>query len=426
MDILVFILSLLGGLIVIGIIIMTHELGHYSIGRACKMKIDEFSVGFGPKIKSWFKNDIKYSVRWFFIGGYTKFHGEDEDSGDKLAFNNQPAGRRALSIAAGPVFNVLFALILAIFMLCVLGDEIPEISTVRPGGPAHVAGIMPGDRIVEMNGVKTEDFLIETYEARAAGNNVSMPLSVKRGNETLSFDVPYESVISVGEVLEGSAAASAGLEYGDTIIRMNGLKTEDFLKTYNAGEVDSSAVLPVIVQRFADGDYKKLSLNLTYRFFDEQTAENKLLWQESRLIGITYGKHVTYGFFEAIALSFKYIYFILKSTIASIIGLLAGKGTEGLVSLPGIVNYLGMAIRSSVQSVLQIGVAVSIGLAIANLLPLPALDGGRLVFIAIEKIFRKPVPRKVEGIIHFAGFVALMAVFLLIMYRDISRWISGG
>jgi regulator of sigma E protease len=159
----------------------------------------------------------------------------------------------------------------------------------------------------------------------------------------------------------------------------------------------------------------------------EQTSQtDEQNWQTSRMIGISYGKHVTYGFFEAIALSFKYVYFILKSTIATIFGIFAGRGTEGLVSLPGIVNYLGVALRSSLQSVLQLGVAISIGLAIANLLPLPALDGGRLVFIAIEKIFRKPVPRKVEGVIHFAGFVALMAVFLLIMYRDISRWIFGG
>lgn len=426
MDILVSIISILGAVIVIGIIIMTHELGHYSIGRACKLKIDEFAVGFGPKIKSWVKNDIKYSIRWLFIGGFTKFHGEDEEAHDKLAFNNQPAGRRALAIAAGPVFNVIFALVLAIFMLCVLGDKIPEITTVRPGSPAQVAGIMPGDRIVEMNGVKTEDFLIETYEAKAAGNDVSMPLSVKRGDETLSFNVPYESVISVGIVPEGSAAALGGLKQGDIIVRMNGVKTEEFLKTYKAGEVDSSAILPVIVQRFADDDYKTLSLNLTHRFFDEQAVQNNLVWQESRMIGISYGKQVTYGFFEALALSFKYIYFILKSTIMAIFGIFAGQGTESLVSLPGIVNYLGVALRSSLQQVLQLGVAISIGLAIANLLPLPALDGGRLVFIAIEKIFRRPVPRKVEGIIHFAGFVALMAIFVLIMYRDISRWIVGG
>lgn len=351
MDILVTVISILGALIVIGIIIMTHELGHYSIGRACKLKIDEFSVGFGPKIKSWFKNDIKYSVRWFFVGGYTRFHGEDEDSSDKLAFNNQPPGRRALAIAAGPVFNIIFAFILVIFTLCIFGDYMPTIGQVWQGSPAQAAGLEAGDRIIEMNGVKV-DFYMETSV---------LPPSPDYLNVTVLRD---------------------GQEKSFVIQKKPGLT-----------EIDQNGN-PVV--------------------------------HEEKMAGITFGaQSVTYGFFEAIALSFKWMYFIVKTTILAVIGLFAGQGTANAVGIVGIVGFLGSAITQSLQSVLQLGVAISVSLAIMNLLPLPALDGGRLIFIAIEKIFRKPVPRNVEGIIHFVGLIAFFVLFILVTYQDLSRMFGG-
>ncbi len=351
MEFLVSAISILGAVIVIGIIIMVHELGHYGIGRACNIKIVEFAIGFGPKFKQWVKNDIIYSIRWFFIGGFTKFYGEDEEMGDKLAFNNQPAGRRALTIAAGPVFNIIFAFVLVIFTLCVFGDAVPTVGKVWEGSPAQAAGLEAGDVIVEINGQKL-DFSMEIYD---------LPTSPDYLNITVLKD---------------------GREQAYSIPKVSGLT--------DIGQ---------------DGKPK---------VYDDKMA------------GITFGgQPVTYGFFEAIALSFKYMYFIVKSTILAVIGLFAGKGTQDIASLPTIVVYLGQAIRNSLQSVMQLGIAISISLAIMNLLPLPALDGGRLVFIAIEKIFRKPVPRNVEGIIHFAGFVAFIVIFILITYRDLARLFGG-
>jgi len=349
LDILVTAISILGAIIIVGVIIMTHELGHYSIGRACKLKIDEFAVGFGPKIKSWVKNDIKYSIRWFFIGGFTKFHGEDEEASDKDSFNNQPAGKRALAIAAGPVFNIIFAFILVIFTLCVFGDFQLTVGGVWDGSPAQAAGLEPGDVITEMNGVDI-DFAMELTDALGASQA-----------DTLSITVLKD-----------------GREVPLTIQKASGL-TDNTGKTY-----------------------------------------------QDKMAGISFSQQpVTYGFFEAIALSFKWMYFIVKGTIAAVIGLFAGKGTENAIGIAGIVYYLGAAIKSSLQSVLQLGVAISVSLAIMNLLPLPALDGGRLVFIAIEKIFKKPVPRNVEGIIHFVGLAAFFLLFILVTYRDISRIFGG-
>lgn len=343
MDTIATALSIIGALLVIGIIIMVHELGHYSVGRACKIKVMEFSVGFGPKIKQWVKNDILYSIRWVFLGGYTKFYGEDEELDDQNAFNRQPVGRRALTIFAGPMFNIIFAFILVIITLCAFGDYEPVIAEVYDNSPAQAAGLQTGDVILEMNGVKM-DFEMEVSSANRAKDNVMMPITVRRGEQVLSYEVPYR--------------------------------------------------------------------------YDET--------QQAYVVGIGIsGQRVSFGFGEAIALSFKWMFLLVKETILAVIGLFAGQGTQNAAGIVYITAAIGVAIRSGFENVLRIGVAVSVSLAVCNLLPLPALDGGRLVFIGIEKVFKKPVPRNIEGAIHLVGFALLLVVFFLITYQDISHMLSS-
>ena len=349
MDTLLSVISVICALIVLGIIIMTHELGHYSVGRACDIKIVEFAVGFGPKIKKWVKNDIIYSIRWFFIGGFTKFYGEDEDVKDKRAFNNQPAGRRALTIAAGPVFNMAFAFLLVIIILCAFGDYVPVIQDTWEGSPAEAAGLRPGDRILEMNGVKL-DFWMELQSAKDAGNNYDTKITVLRDGKTYSYD----------------------------IINAQNLKNN----------------------------------------------EGKIL--EGKYIGIDIdARRVSFGFFQAIALSFKWMFLVVRETVLLVLGLFAGRNTENVGSVVMVVSVLGQAVRSSFENVLRIGVAISVSLAVMNLLPLPALDGGRLVFIGIEKLFGKPVPRNVEGVIHFVGFTVLIIIIGLLAFRDFTKIFGG-
>ena len=339
MDTILNILSFVVALLFIGVIIMVHELGHYSIGRACRIKIVEFAVGFGPKIVKWVKNDIIYTIRWVFLGGFTKFFGEDEELDDSRAFNRQPAGRRALTIAAGPVFNIIFAFILVVLVLGFFGDYVPTVGEVLPDSPAEEAGLQTGDVIMSMNGVKM-DFTMEIEAAKRAADNVSMPIVVERGGETLSFEIPY-------------------------------------------------------------------------RYYEEDDAYR---------VGFVFGaERVTFGIGEALALSFKWMYLLIRETLLAVLGLFAGKGTENMMGIVGMVKELGAAIRSSFETVLRFGVVINASLAVFNLLPLPALDGGRLVFIGIEKVFKRPVPRNVEGVIHLIGFALFIGFFIFITYKDLVR-----
>ena len=350
MDVIATVISVLGALLIIAIIILVHELGHFWIGRACRIKIVEFGIGFGPAIKKWVKNDIIYSIRWILLGGFTKFYGEDQEKQDKLAFNNQPAGRRALSIVAGPVFNIIFAFLLVVIVLCAFGEYEPVIGQVVPGTPAEQAGLQPGDVIRSMNGVDM-DFYMELEIAFRASDEVTMPITVLREGQELSFNVPYR-------YFDDYQFLNTGTEKVDTL---NGYKT-----------------------------------------------------------GILLGaRNVSFGFFEAIAVAFKWMFLYIKQVLTSLFGIFAGRGTEDLTGIVGIIGTISTALRHSLEGVLKLGVAISLSLAVFNLLPFPALDGGRLVFIGIEKVFKKPVPRNVEGVFHLIGFALLIMLAILITFRDI-------
>lgn len=365
MDTFLFILSIIGAIMVFGIIIMVHELGHYSVGRLCKIKIVEFAIGFGPKIKSWVKNDIIYSVRWIWLGGFTKFYGEDDEMSDKESFNNQPAGRRALTIAAGPMFNILLAFILAVIILISFGEYVPTVGDVWEDSPAQEAGLQTGDVVTSLNGVKM-DFYMELESAQRQADGDTVPLTVLREGKELSFDIPKRYYEQMPEANRG-----------------------------------------------------------------ERTDEQMVVDRD--MAGLTFGvQRTSYGFFEAIGKAFKWIYVLLRETLVAFAMMLAaifGNGDKAVldnaIGVVQIVDMLGAAIRSSLETVLRIGVLITVSLAIFNLIPFPALDGGRLVFIGIEKATGKPVPRKVEGVIHLIGFILLFGLMILIVYKDIVSMIGG-
>ncbi len=338
------VISIIVALLILTVIVVVHELGHYGVGRLCKIKILEFAVGFGPKLVKWVRKGIQYSIRALPLGGFVQFYGEDEDKDDKEAFNNQPVGRRFLTVLAGPLMNIIFALLLTVVILMAYGDYVPAIGELRDGSPAQEAGLEVGDIVTSINGVNV-DFVAELTGALEKNDvTQNMQITVERDGEALDFSIPYEQQ--------------------------------------------------------EDGSY---------------------------LVGITFAQtRMHFGFFEAIGLSFKWIYLMISEMLSALAGLIfAGRGAQDVAGIVGIVSIIGEAMRYGFETILRISVLLSINLGIVNLLPLPALDGGRLVFLAYEGISRRPVPRKVEGYIHFAGMVVLFGLMILITWQDIARLIGA-
>lgn len=344
------ILCIIAAIVMIGIIIMVHELGHFSTGRMLGFKIDEFAIGFGPKIaktKSK-KHGTIFSIRPFPVGGFTKYHGEDKEAVDEDSFSKKPVWKRAITIFAGAAFNILFAFILAVVFLSVFGERVPAVQISQEGKPAYEAGIRNGDRIVSING-QHYDFLME-------------------GDQALS-------------------------------------------------DLSKSGTVSVNIGVLRDG--KETVLNVPF-IYSEEAKKN--------IIGIQWDQntYVHYSFFEAIGMSFKWIIYIIKQTFVTLFGLISGKvATSEVMGIVGIVATAGDVFRSGLESVLKFATVISLSLGIMNLLPLPALDGGRLVLLGLEKIRRKPIPPEKEGYIHLAGFILLIALMILITYQDIARLITG-
>ncbi len=350
--------------LVLLVMITVHEFGHYIAGKIFGFGIEEFSIGFGPKLFSRKKKDGEvFSIRLFPLGGFCSFRGEDEESdkNDSTAFNNKKPWQRIIVLVSGAFMNYLLALILILIML--FGYGAPALKTAKIDlNPKYSAeySLQDGDVIAKANGknIYTLNDLLKATANRAEGDKVLF--GVYRGGE-------YCEVLVAMRV--------------DT-----GYKNSEDIKTlYSAIGVSYSVD--------ENGD-----------MIDPQM----------------YSTAIKRGFFATIGHSFTYS-FKLIGTIFTILGELL-TGALGLSSLGGTVTTItttATAIQiGGFRYLLNIASLIGVNLAVFNLLPLPALDGSRVVFTAIEWVRKKPISRKIEGIIHAVGMIALLLFAIII---DLQR-----
>ena len=350
---LVNILYILLAIVMLGVIVTVHEFGHYCVGRLCGIGIVEFSVGFGPRLLGWERKGIQYSLRAIPLGGFCAFVGEDERNDDPRAMNNQPVWKRFLTVLAGPFMNFVLAFVVCSIMLNAyfIADTYPAIDQVMAGMPAEAAGLEPGDRIVEVNGVAlTND---------TAG--VSLMLStMQSGDMTRPIDLVIER--------DGQT-----LDYEMTAVPV---EAEDGSTRYQIGIVFSSR---------------------------------------------------TFNFFESIREAGSYMVETTGMMLDSLKNLIfKGEGLQDTAGTVGIIAVVAQRAREGLYMVLWLMYIISLNLGIMNLLPIPALDGGRLLFLIVETIRRKPIPPEKEGMVHAVGMVLILALFVVLTYHDIARLVTGG
>lgn len=425
-------LNILVAIIIFSVIVVFHELGHFLLAKKNGIEVTEFSLGMGPRLLSTVKGNTRYSLKLFPIGGSCMMVGEDGEEDGPGSFGHASVWGRISVVAAGPIFNFILAFVFALVITSVMGYDPPKVLSVEENSPAEEAGLQVGDIITSFQGKHISIGRdISLYESLYGMQQDQIKMTVKRDGKKidLNFKAASEKKYMLGfsyvpdgepeitEVFVDGAMMKAGVLAGDVITAVDGTKvsTGEELQAYLGEHPLGENAVTITVSR--DGKEKEFTVQPTVRT-QVSTGFVYNLYREKT------------NFFGVLKYSAVEVRYWISSTIDSL-GLLI-KGTFRVNDLSGPVGIVD-AIGSSVEEAKSEGAVVmwmqmfywaillSANLGVMNLLPLPALDGGRLVFLLIEAVTKKKVNPNIEGMIHFAGFVLLMALMVFVFMNDIKR-----
>lgn len=446
-------------ILILMIMITVHELGHYLVGKAFKFKINEFAIGMGPAIfKRTMKSGEIFSIRLFPFGGFCAFDGEDQDGDDPNAFNNKKPWQRILVLVAGATMNYLLALLIIIISMSAYGqstlgvqygrhdeaiygtsieEQIPAdksindgeyiVSLTRDGKKSNI--YMTVDLISSLNHAKKGD--VVTAELISDGKTVKRDIILRADVEckNLTEVTKAYDALGMGYAMQLEANGSSPFIKGDFLIKIGAPDVE----YKNATFVYTPDDVAYVLKDKAVGDtvwfWTTRDTKYVYTFGSSWSACEKTGEGVMNYLGIketarnyyvtaTYVKH---GFFKTIGHSFGYSFKIGGTVFRTLGQLLTGK--LGLNAVGGTITTIkttSEVISYGFRYALEIMAFIGVNLAVFNLLPIPALDGARVVFCVIEWIRKKPVSRKVEGIIHAVGLIVILGFAILV---DILQFI---
>jgi len=446
-------------IIVFGVIIFVHELGHFLAARACGIVVEEFALGLGPKIIKFKRGYTLYSLRLFPIGGFCRMmdsepeEGEDNqttDNTDKIrivggSFNSKPVWKRMLVLAAGSVMNALLALILMFVLFSADYFVDTAIAGFRPGFNYAQAGLEAGDRVTHVDGSRIlvpSDIFDRTSAALRQNPGEPLDLRVIREGRRVDVVMFHGNGVAILGIADGSPAEYAGLLGGDRITAVNGHAVNNTTETQAALAaaltVNPQLAISLEIQR--NGEVIILSVTPEFNQEIERYMIGISYDERDFVLGVKRGMFVRNvrhegvpraGFGDALRMGTNYSVFLVRTTFQSL-GMLIRReanvgdlmGPIGMVALIGDAYEAGMdtaGVSAAIINIVWLCALLSVNLAVLNLLPLPMLDGGKLVFLTIEGIRRKPLPPEKEGIVHLIGFGALMLLTIFIAYNDILR-----
>ena len=375
-------MKILAALLVLSLLILIHEFGHFIAARLMKVRVNEFAIGMGPRLLRWGKGETVYSLRAFPVGGFCAMEGEDEEAPTPAAMGGNAdrpaaAGDRERSFAGKKVWQRIVIVVAGALMNLVLGYVL----------------------------------LLAYYGL----------LQQPHGN---TGKVLF-STTTIARLAEDTPAYQSGLRPGDTILSVNGrrvlMDTDLTLEMQN----DADGVLQMVVRRPTQNGSEKVTLDAV-RFTlatDEKTGRQYLQYDF-----VVLGKERTLGntFVQAAREELSVATVVWRSLVDIVRGRYALNDLSGPV---GTVDVIANAVGNvhsleGVQTLVMLMVLITVNLGVFNLLPLPALDGGRLVFLLWEAVTRRPVPAKWEGLVHFIGLILLLLLMLVITYSDITKFFA--
>ena len=349
---------ILAAILVFGVLIAVHELGHFMAAKACGVRVNEFSIGMGPALWKKQKGETQYSLRLFPVGGFCAMEGEEEDSDDPTALNNQGFWAKLLIFAAGAAMNFIAGLLIILVLYAdAQAFYVPVVAGFADGCPLESAdGLQEGDRLLRIDGEK-----VYVY------SDISLLMGL---NKTGAFDLQIERN---GEVITLRDFTMERREYTD----QNG-------KAYTGYGLYFGA--------------------------EEATLGRKL----------SYSWNNTMDFARLVRLS-------LQMLVTGQAGVKDLSGPVGIVSTMTQVGEQAATTRAAVENIAYLAALIAVNLAVMNLLPLPALDGGKIFFLVINavsmQLFKKQIPAKYENYIHFAGLILLLALMAVITFSDVWKLI---
>jgi regulator of sigma E protease len=431
-------------LVLLGIMILVHEAGHFWAALAVGIKVETFSIGLGPRLFGIKRGDTDFRIAAIPFGGYVRMTGEmtgmpgDERSTDPRSFQAKARWQRAIVIIAGPLMNIILAVaIVTGLYMYEFPKEVdtrnPTITGVTPGSPAAQAGLQAGDHIVKLNGRENPNWdYVLTEETLNANHAITG--AVERRGARINFTVtpvmdPKEGLGKAGwsgeqdaqvdTVVKDSPAQAAGVQPGDLFISVNGQAVVSALTVRQA--IFHSGGQPVSFEVMRNGHMQKFSLA------PRATGESKTPY----LIGVSFRPPVQFvklGFADAFGQSLRFnkqnalmIFQVLGSIVERRVA--AKAAMSGPI---GIAQLSGEAAQQGAWSYLFLMAIVSLNLAIFNLLPIPILDGGTLLMLLIEMLLQREVSLQVKETVLRLGFVFLMMVVVFVIYNDISRILTKG
>ncbi len=437
-------------LVALALLIAVHEYGHFIVARKLGIRVEKFSIGFGPALFSWRSRDreVEYVIAMIPLGGYVKMLGENpEEQTDEArarlspeerarAFDAQPVWKRASVAAAGPMFNFLFAIV-AYMIVGWMGQQVlpPVIGQVDPSSPAALAGLQEGDRIQTVDGRHVHSWSeVEELLKSRAGREVRLAVDRDGLVRQVSLEVPRPEIdplltdmagrvlgmgpgvqVVVESVRPGSPAERAGLKAGDIILQAGGepvRRLDDLIRVIRdhpdrpvalAVEREGLRVMLSVVPRPDADGVPKVGVGLALR-----SLQPREVYRMGLIEGLQYGFVRTW---EMTELTLNVVAKMVTSAIPAdnlggpiAIAQLAGKTAElGLVSF---LSFLAL---------------ISVNLGVLNLMPIPILDGGHLVYLGLEKLRGRPLSPRTMEITQAIGLVLIAALMLFAFYNDLTR-----
>jgi regulator of sigma E protease len=425
-------MNLIIAFLAFNVIVIVHELGHFIAAKKFGIKVLEFSLFIGPKLFSVTRGETQYSLRLFPIMAFVKMEGEEEASTSERAFNNKPKYARALTAFGGPLANLLLAAVLLTIVFSLQGYDTVKISLVEAGSPAAKAGIKVGDDILSYDGYRTylpldvSQFLYVSKGAPAEVEYLSGGEKIKKtiypvkeaatANYYIGVDTGDSNTILA--LTPGFPAEKAGLLPGDRILKMDDteISNKDELKAY----IQKKGGQPINITVSRDG----AQLHTTVVPQVQKIPERYIL-------GIDF--EVKNGnLWDNFKQSAVFTYSIVRSVGYSIVWLITGQvelnqmmGPIGMVSTIGEAVSQGPTFMAKLIYLLQITALLSIAVGATNLIPLPMLDGNRILLIGVEAVRRKPIKPEREAFISMVGFVLIILLAVYAAFNDIMRIVRG-